>query len=250
VGLSRRAGSLGPPLAGFGTLGLLLSYRRPFFIADGPYVAPPLLFALVCVAGLWKLAFEREEREEVRRRLEAGLVAGLSLLIGAAFLGRALQYFSDERIPIAGTSGMLSARPEVATEISALADTIRRESEDGRGLVVFPEGEILNFLSGRGNPLRHKLYLPGYLTDGNEAAVIEELEKSKPAAVVVWRRPAGEYGRGLFGVDYGRRLHAWIEAHYRLIPFRSPGEPALLHPRFVLGLRKDRSWEAARNALP
>src|SRR5207237_6344266 len=30
VGLSRRAGSLGPPLAGVGPLGLLLSYRRPF----------------------------------------------------------------------------------------------------------------------------------------------------------------------------------------------------------------------------
>jgi len=88
--------------------------------------------------------------------------------------------------------------------------TFEHATLSGSGLVAFPEGELLNFLSGRSNPLRHALYLPGYLTDANEGEVLAELSNARPAAIVVWRRPAGEYGRGLFGEDYGRRIADWI----------------------------------------
>ena len=46
-------------LAACGALGLVLSYRRPFHIGDSAYVAPPLLFALVCAAGLLHLLAAR-----------------------------------------------------------------------------------------------------------------------------------------------------------------------------------------------
>ncbi|HEY4229572.1 MAG TPA: hypothetical protein VGO79_05345, partial [Thermoanaerobaculia bacterium] len=70
----------------------------------------------------------------------------------------------------------------------------------------------LNFLSGRPNPLRQKLYLPGYLTDASEPAVVADLERTRPA-IVRWLRPTGEYARGLFGSDYGRGVVAWIDAN-------------------------------------
>ncbi|HYK40841.1 MAG TPA: hypothetical protein VE007_00535, partial [Thermoanaerobaculia bacterium] len=101
------------------------------------------------------------------------------------------------------------------------------------GLVVFPEGEILNFLTSRPNPIRHKLYLPGYLTAANEEEILAELRRARPAAVVLWPRPLGEYSRGEFGTDYGRRIRDWIAREYaehRVAnqPGRSP----------VIGLRK------------
>ena len=72
----------------------------------------------------------------------------------------------------------------------------------------------MNLLSGRTNPVRHKLYLPGYLTPENESAVLAELAKARPGAIVIWLRPTSEYGHSLFGKDYGRRIRRWVDENY------------------------------------
>lgn len=222
-------------LAAFGVLGLLLSHRRFWQISDGPYVAPPLLFALVSVAGLASFAAERREGE-ARQRLVKGIVAAVVLLTAFAFAARTTGYLADDRIWIRGTGSMLSARPDTAHEIEKLAETIRSQSRPGEGLVVFPEGEVLNQLSARPNPLRHKLYLPGYVTAANEQEILLELKKSFPTVIVIWRRALGEYGAGFFGEDYGRVLRSWIDANYERRPFR--GERLTAHPTFEYRVRR------------
>jgi hypothetical protein len=201
-------------LVAFGIFGAFVSGRRIFHIGDSGYVAPPLLAGLVCVAGLLRLAVARQVGSRERRRLRRaseGVWVGLIVL---AFAGRLAGYAADPRVPIAGTSGMLSARPELAARFEEVARRLAATRSEGDGLVVFPEGEILNALAGMPNPIRHKLYIPGYLTEANEARVIAELEASPPAAIVVVYRPTSEYGPGLFGDDYGRRIMAWIDRHY------------------------------------
>lgn len=212
---------LGAALAGCGALGLLMSNRRVFFLTDGPYVAPPLLFAFVCAAGCLTLMLEAREPSR-RETLESFAAAALVLLTLVAFAGRLFQYRSDDRVAIAGTDGMLSARPAVARQTELVAETIRRMTPRGSGLVVFPEGELLNFLSGRRNPVRHKLYLPGYVASENESEIVAELSRSRPAAVVIWRRPTGEYGRGFFGEDYGKKIGEWAHVNYEMTPEASP----------------------------
>ena len=155
------------------------------------------------------------------------------MLVVFAFVGRGLSYASDERVPVPGTAGMLSARPDVAREITELAAAVRTANRAGESLVVFPEGELLNFLTDRPNPIRHKLYLPGYLTDANEAGVVSELDAARPAAIVVWLRPTGEYERGLFGRDYGKRVAEWISAHYVAVRFET-GPRTRANPTFTL----------------
>jgi hypothetical protein len=238
AGVSRGKGSGAAALAACGALGLVLSYRRPFHIGDSAYVAPPLLFALVCAAGLLRLAVARRRTAGARRRLSALHAAVAAALVFAAFAGRAWQYASLEGDPIAGTAGMLTARRELAREIEELAAAVRARTSDGDGLVVFPEGELVNFLSARSNPIRHKLYLPGYLTDANEADVLEELSAARPAAIVIWQRPVSEYDRSLFGEDYGRSIRGWLEENYAFEPFRAAGAPRRANPRFLLGIRR------------
>ena len=240
AGLSRRRGTPAAALAASGLLGLVLCYRRIFHIGDTPYVGPPLLFAFVCAAGLLRLALAAERRHAPRRRLAAAFRVAVGGLVVLAFAGRIWQYRAIEGVPIAGTSGMLSARPELAREIEELAAAVRAGTRDGDGLVAFPEGELFNLLSGRANPIRHRLYLPGYLTERNEDEVLAELKRARPAAVILWLRPTGEYDRGLFGEDYGRRVRAWIRENYRLEPFRARGAPARTNPRFILGLFEGR----------
>ena len=214
VGLRRIGEPRAPAMIGFGALGVLLSHRRPFFIEDAPYVGPPLLFALVCAAGLYGIAIDARNDPDARESIRRGLAFTLVLLTAIAFAARLSQYSSDDRSAIAGTGGLLSARPDLAREIERLVSTIRADSRESDALVVFPEGEVLNFLSGRRNPIRHKLYLPGYVTSANEEQIVRELQSAAPAAVVVWNRPRGEYGGGIFGRDYARQIGRWIEDNY------------------------------------
>ena len=221
----------GAALAGLGWMGLLSLHRRVFFLDDAPYVAPPLLFAFACAGALLARAAAREESPAARARLSAAFAASVGAIVVFAFAGRIAGYASESagRVAIRGTGGMLSARPELARRIEDVAAAVRRDAPPGAGLAVFPEGEILNFLSGRPNPLRQKLYLPGYLNDASEPAVIAELERKRPA-IVRWLRPTGEYARGLFGSDYGRGVAQWIDAN------ELSAEHETAHPELALFL--------------
>jgi hypothetical protein len=238
AGLRRKRGSPAAALAASGALGFVLSYRRPFHIGDSAYVAPPLLFAFVAAAGLLRLAVAARRRSSERHALERGFARLLAVLLVVVFAARIAQYAAIEAVPIGGTSGMLSARPELAREIEELGALLRSRTADAEGVAVFPEGEVLNFLSGRPNPIRHELYLPGYLSADNEAQVLAELRERPPRAVVFWRRPVSEYDRALFGEDYGQSIRAWIEERYDLQPFRASGAPARRYPRFTVGWRR------------
>jgi hypothetical protein len=229
AGWEARRQPLGAALVGYGALGVLTSHRRVFFLTDGPYVAPPLLFAFVCAAGCATLVLSR--RDSLLQEIASSLLAGtIAALVAVAFFGRGVGYLGDERKPVPGTSGMLSAPRETVDAVRRVVDALRTCSPSDGGLAVFPEGEVLNYLSGRRNPIRYKLYLPGYLQSQNESRIIEELSHSPPGSIVIWPRPLGEYGRGFFGDDFATRLRAWIAARYRPVPVKGAAghAPAVL----------------------
>lgn len=186
--------------------------------------------------ALLYLFVARERTSEASAGLRNGLLAAIGVLAFFAFAGRFFQYFSDDRVPIPGTQGMLSARGERVRELVGLAAAIRNETSEGEGLIVFPEGEILNYLSHRANPIRHKLYLPGYLTGRNEEEIRREVERWKPRVIVVWPRPVGEYGSGDFGKHYGTRIRDLIDKEYDLHRIRSGGRE---RSRVLLAFRKN-----------
>ena len=231
VGVWRRGRPYGAAMAAFGLVGLLASHRRPFHIVDSAYVAPPLLFALVCAAGMLGVLAALGRAGADRRRLRLGYSTGLAILVALAFVWRTAQYAQDLRKPLPGTDGMLSASAPQAREIAAMVEAIRERTQPGDGLVVFPEGQVLNQLTGRIDPLRHKLLIPGYLTAENEAAVLEELRQRAPRALVLWPRPTDEYGPAEFGVDYGRRIFGWIQANYEGPIVPAPRGSARLYVR-------------------
>jgi len=216
LGVRRTRGRTSAVLVSFGSMGLVMSYRRILHSGDSWYFGAPLLFACVSGAALVRLALASDRTRAPRVLLQKGLELALGIMIFLAFAMRLFQYGNDSRVAIAGTDGFLSARPELASSIEKLAAAVRRETRDGSGLAVFPEGEILNYLSGRPNPCHHKMSLPGYLTRDNEGEFLDELNRARPAAIVVWRRLTAEYGPAFFGEDYGENIRAWIEANYQL----------------------------------
>ena len=239
-GISRPGNAKSAGLAGFGAMGLAMSHRRLFHIGDSWYVGNPLAFTFVAAALLISRMAARESGESNRKAVARAISVGLGFAIVLAFGMRFIQYAAQDRLWIAGTGRMLSAPRHVAAEIEGVADAVRGETRAGEGLVVFPEGEVLNYLSGRVNPCRHKMYLPGYLTEQNEEEILGELQRARPKAVVVWRRLTSEYGPAMFGVDYGRRIQAWIDTEYVVRPFQERDLPPRIHSLFLLGLRRER----------
>jgi hypothetical protein len=237
IGLRRAPRPRGARLAAVGLLGLLLSYRRPFHIGDAAYVAPPLLFAFACAGALLSLAVARQRNALSRKRLRLSFAAASALLVTAAFAGRFAQYAADGRVAIGGTRHMLSALPDEAARLEAVAAEVERRTAAGDGLVCFPEGEVLNFLSGRRNTLRHKLYIPGYLTQENEPEILADLRRHPPGAVVIWNRPMGEYGRSFFGLGAGREVLSWLEGNYRM---EVSGIDPRRSSRVLLGIRNQK----------
>jgi hypothetical protein len=219
LGVRRRGGPHSAALCAFGAVAAVLSYRKPFSIEDSAYVAPPILFVIVSGVGILHELVASEGARVARVRLRRWLKLALAVLIFWGFVDRIALYAADDRVILPGTNGMLSARAETAQTLTLLAETVRQRTREGEGLVVFPEGEVLNYLSGRRNPIRHKLYIPGYLTSGNEAEILAELRSAQPAAVVIVNRPTAEYGRRFFGVNYAKDVAAWLDSDYVLFPF-------------------------------
>ncbi len=224
LGLLRGGGPRSAALAAYGAMAMMLSYRRFFNIEDLPYVAPALLFGLVAALASLRELVVLQRTSATRIRLQRCFQFLLAGLIVVSFSDRIIGYAHDARVAVPGTEGMLSAPPDTARTLSTLSAAIRSRTGPTEGLAVFPEGEILNFLSRRPNPLRHKLYLPGYLSDENESDIVSELERARPAAIVILNRETPEYGRRFFGKNYGRRVWSWIEENYRPASFQPEGE--------------------------
>jgi hypothetical protein len=239
VGWRQRSG--GAALVGYGIVGVFGLSRRAFDLRDFGYVAPPTLFALVCAAGLVEIAMRRESAEPARGRVRRFVCGALAVLLASAFLWRVAQYAADYRIPVPGAGGFLAAPPALAAAVELAARQVRERTPTGAPLVVFPDGAVLNYLSDRPNPLRHKLYVAGFLRSSNEEAILLELKRNPPAAVVILDRPDGHEPPRVFGIEYGSRVRRWLEERYdlRALPQTRPeaaGFPLLLgFPRSAAG---------------
>ena len=86
------------------------------------------------------------------------------------------------------------------------------------GLVVMPEGLTLNYFSGIGSPLSFHTFTPIETANPEvERRILEELERFQPELIAINDRDVTEFGRQAFGVDYNRRLIAYLQKHYFLL---------------------------------
>ena len=155
------------------------------------------------------------------------------------FAARVWQYRSIEAVPIAGTDGMLSARPEMAREIEELAagraerDARRRRARrvpggrDPEPALRPPEPDPAQAVPAGLSHRRQR---------GRRSS--PSSRPRAPAAIVIWNRP--DVGVRPRRVRRGLRkaIRAWIEKRYRLQPFRPSGTPMRAHPRFVVAWRR------------
>jgi hypothetical protein len=101
---------------------------------------------------------------------------------------------------------------------SAALRIIERDTRPGDAVLVAPQLQALEVLSGRRSVLPQLSLLPGALPDAAaERAAIARLEAADVRVVVLDRRALKEYGNGAFGSTFDRVLHAWVTTRFQRV---------------------------------
>ena len=112
--------------------------------------------------------------------------------------------------------GTLHTTQQSGPAYRAALDFIATHTQPNEAVAVLPEGSDLTFLSARRMPLRHQILIPGLMSERDETAAIELLDKQCVRYVLLVNRPMREFGAVAFGRDFYPRLGGWIDAHYRV----------------------------------
>ena len=81
-------------------------------------------------------------------------------------------------------------------------------------LAVLPEGVMLNYLARTPNPTPYINFMPPEEILFGDDAWTDAFRRSPPDMILIVPKDTSEYGRGAFGVGYGRSLAAWVASEY------------------------------------
>jgi hypothetical protein len=120
---------------------------------------------------------------------------------------------SPRHVPVETDRGRVFVDPDHAEVLRVLS----REARAGDSVLILPETYALDALFEVRNPSPLIQALPGWLVPDIERRLIQRMELSPPALVVIFERPYREFGSAPFGFGYGHLLSAWCDAHYRVV---------------------------------
>ena len=188
----------GSPLSVFAVFAVATTLRIPFNVA-------PAWYGFVLIVPVYALIayvlFERWPSP-------AWLV--LVALLCARDLWEQHERWGVKVYPIVSARGTFyDHNAERARAISALNLT--------GTLVVIPEGITINYLTRTTTPLSFHTFTPPETADSHiEDQILREINARPPRHIALVNRDVAEYGSRGFGVDYDRRLMAWIAANYEI----------------------------------
>jgi len=175
------------------------------FTGEGSY-APYYAAPLVLLAGLL--------HQRVADRWPAARSAVLAAL-GAVALGLALYalvgLYADRTTPVRTARGTYIADERSAPAIQAAVDVVGETTGPGDAILAAPSDGGLYFMTARRPALPELMLLPGLLdSPADELAAVRALQREHVGLAVVGARDFTPFGSRTFGVDYNRRLGAWL----------------------------------------
>ena len=125
-------------------------------------------------------------------------------------------YYQHRTQPVPSLRGEMSVVPGPQAEgVRQLVDFLRTKTAKDATVAVFPEGVTLNFLAERDNPLYYYSFLPPDMVRAHvEQSMVDDVAFKRPDYIVILQRDVQEYGSRGFGVDYGKKILAYIEKNY------------------------------------
>jgi hypothetical protein len=183
--------------------------------SGGAHASYLLPVSIVIFTYLWVRIFPRLLRpgrsRRVARTVALALIVGNSVATGGVL---AYRYQARNTVPITTARGTMIAEPDVGRAWNEALAYVDRHTRPGDAVAVLPEGTSLIFLSGRRNPLRDEITIPGVLDAAAESNAIQQLQGARTRLILITNRPTTEFGPKAFGRDYCQRLMRWIEGNY------------------------------------
>jgi hypothetical protein len=152
------------------------------------------------------LLFFRPPCPAARAALAAALLFGFSAR--ARFLDASIIRRWDVRHPVHDASYL--AGPLDAVAFNAALEWIRANTASGSTLAVFPEGAVLNVLSGHPNPTPYVSFPDTDWPRYDENSVLAAYSNDPPDTIVLVRKSQN----AAFGVDYAQSLMALLDPLY------------------------------------
>ena len=210
--------------------GLLSLARIVLRVSTGGALSSFLLPVPVALfVYVWLVIFPLFLLDPAARRRAAQLtsiVLALAVLLTAVTLS--VRYRRTFTYPIVTSYGTWRTWPDVGVAFTQALQYIEKNTAPGDVLAAMPEGTTLNFLSGRRNPMRDEIVLPGFLNQAGEEGAIERLRSRHVPLVFILNLRSPDFGEAAFGEDYNRLLMSWIKHNYSLCGvFGSDPDPNL-----------------------
>ena len=222
VGLAR--GKRGRRFAAFASTFLLaaLTFLGAFPRTDGYHVVIVLPAALVLFAMLLSLlaqglgAGPRVEARELAV-MALSIAVALPLLLAARFSARAdLAERAERHVPFDHPRAHLFLGEPKARALTKLLAYIDSHVPADRPLFVLPYEPGIYFLSGRDNPTRYDMVLPGNVNRDSEEEIVRVLESERVPYIVLIEQYHFDYLRFRKLWAYAPRLYRYIYDHYRV----------------------------------
>ena len=118
---------------------------------------------------------------------------------------------------VVGTGGNAFRADSRGVLAGAALALIEEHIKPDETLAVLPEGVILNFLSGRDNPVPYTTYGSGEVMIFGEDNILASFESDPPDFLLIVHQDGSEFGRRFFGRDYARKIWTWITAEYHCL---------------------------------
>jgi hypothetical protein len=204
-----------------------LFYTRAFGRSDEPHLdsaLPPALLLLAHAAGA---GASRLRGWAPRAALAAAIFAAWVWVTAVLWYPVMLPRGAA---PVQALGGATLVKPRTMWgRFDELVEAIRRETGPDDVILDLSASPLLHVATGRRGPGLFDLIMPGtFLSEAEELAFLERLERAPPALVIASRRPFdGTVERGL--AASAPRVLAWVRRHY--LPREEVGRFLLLAPR-------------------
>lgn len=184
---------------------------------------PGLAIAVVGLFEYLPAALNRIGRRGDLFRLAAiGLVVGFT----GSHLRASAQIYESRRFTFGSGADTLRG-DETAVVVRAAVTLVERAVPERATLAVFPEGALVNYLTGRRSSSPHVLFEPGYLSSFTESRVLGTLRENPPDWIITFTREVRALdgiGCQVFGQDCARAIGSWLTSNYapRYVVFAGP----------------------------
>jgi|GEM_PF-4263461 len=206
------------PLLLFLVFTLLFTWRR-FLNCSTQHISfclliPGMIFYYIFFLQLFS--------ERLKRSFAVWPVAFFILTLGALNAYRAMVFtsyiFDVKQNEIRTSRGAIQVDIETFRTVDPMLKFLKARLGPEDELIVFPEGPLINFLSGAGNRLYNIAFTPPEVAyRGAETSIIDYLDGHETACVCIVGRRTDEYGFPVFGQDYLQGLSRYLSAHYRTV---------------------------------